>query len=245
MCNEPTALPSSPLQRDVLAFVAMTGIIPLLGGATALSALLAILGKYRSPTLLYVFKPATTVLILLLAVGCWPEAGDYLAWIAAGLLFSLAGDVFLMLPARRNGADWFIPGLGSFFIAHLCYIWAFGSQHGYSFDPLIALPLGIVLAGMAALLLPRAEGLRIPVAAYIGVIGLMVWQAGSWWMLDTASTAARLAFAGAVIFAVSDGVLGTNRFVRAFGPAEFILLSTYYLAQFLIALSVWALAGML
>lgn len=231
----------------------MSPLLISLSAAIALSALLAIIGKYRSPLLLYIFKPLTTVLILLLAVMHWPLSGgedsngggSYVLWVAAGLLFSLAGDVFLMLPKRPNGRDWFIHGLGSFFVAHLCYIVAFGAPHGFSFDPLIALPLFMALAVMATILLPRAEGLRIPVAAYIAVIGLMVWQAGSWWMTAPESIAAQLAFAGAVTFAVSDSVLGTNRFAKPFAAAEFILLSTYYAAQWMIALSVWALAGML
>src|SRR5690606_41962032 len=96
--------------------------LPLL---TAVSACLAILGKYRGPgPLVYLFKPLTTVLILLLALLASPPVTPAYQWlIVLGLLFSLAGDVFLMLPRDR-----FVAGLVSFLIAHLFYIAAFAQQ---------------------------------------------------------------------------------------------------------------------
>lgn len=63
--------------------------------------------------------------------------------------------------------------------------------------------------------------------AYLVVIGAMVVAAGS--------TGSALLVLGAVTFAVSDLVLGLNRFVRPWrwGPA--VVMATYYLAQFLLA----------
>ena len=39
-------------------------------------------------------------------------------WFVVALVFSLAGDVFLMLPNE----DLFVPGLGSFLVGHVAYI---------------------------------------------------------------------------------------------------------------------------
>src|SRR5512144_1978462 len=51
-------------------------------------------------SLVYVFKPLTTALLLLLvATGPSSFSGRYAAAILAGLFFSLLGDVFLMLPS--------------------------------------------------------------------------------------------------------------------------------------------------
>ncbi|MGZ5469974.1 MAG: lysoplasmalogenase family protein, partial [Candidatus Aminicenantales bacterium] len=47
-----------------------------------------------------------------------------------------------------------------------------------------------------------------------------------------------LAFAGAVLFLISDSVLAYDRFGRKIGPAQIIILGTYFPAQLLIALSI-------
>jgi len=207
--------------------------LPLL---TAVSACLAILGKYRGPgPLVYLFKPLTTVLILLLALLASPPVTPAYQWlIVLGLLFSLAGDVFLMLPRDR-----FVAGLVSFLIAHLFYIAAFAQQA----DGTPALPGLLVFAVYSVLLLgmllPRTGRLRLPVIAYAVVLSAMGWQAAAQWALH-GDLRALLALAGATLFILSDSILALDRFVRPFAAAQALLLSSYYLAQWLIALSVQA-----
>jgi iron(III) transport system permease protein len=90
--------------------------------AVAISAFIHIRAEYRGPRRnVYIFKPLTTSLIILTAL-LLPDAvpAPYKWLIIAGLLFSLGGDVFLMLPQDR-----FVFGLVSFLIAHLFYIAAF------------------------------------------------------------------------------------------------------------------------
>lgn len=198
-----------------------------------LGAALTIAGKYGHPRLVYIFKPLATLLII--AVTLYPAAEvaeTYRNLIFAGLLFSLAGDVFLMLPSDR-----FLWGLGNFLVAHFLYVFAFAGQFEWVVVwPLLALCLGVV--GLAAgIAWPRVGKLLPAVLLYIAAIAGMFWQAGSWWW-TTGDTAALLAFAGAGFFVVSDGLLGFNRFVKPFASAEFLLLSTYYTAQWLIAVSV-------
>ena len=58
----------------------------------------------------YVFKPLTMLLVLALALQPSTSTNALYQWtLVAGLLFSLAGDVFLMLPSDR-----FVAGLASF-----------------------------------------------------------------------------------------------------------------------------------
>jgi uncharacterized membrane protein YhhN len=65
----------------------------------------------------------------------------------------------------------------------------------------------------------------------------MAWQAWErWYVLE--GTAALLAAAGAVIFMASDSALALNRFRAKFASAELLILSTYWLALWLMALSV-------
>lgn len=199
----------------------------------AVSTALTIVGKYRSRNLLYIFKPTTIGLIILLAWLTGGEQPDRYFWlIFAGLLFSAAGDVFLMLPKDR-----FVPGLLSFLIAHLLYIVAFSAHAGFFAAPLLALPFLLGAGVLLAILLPKTGTLALPVIVYSTALATMGWQAASRWQVlqDDASFYAMI---GAILFMVSDSVLAINRFARPFRAAEVVLLTTYFAAQTLIALSV-------
>jgi len=70
-----------------------------LTAAVVVIAAIAIAGEYRpTRTLVYVFKPLTTILIIALAVLAGQAEAAYQRLIVLGLVLSLAGDVFLMLP---------------------------------------------------------------------------------------------------------------------------------------------------
>jgi uncharacterized membrane protein YhhN len=89
-----------------------------------LSASIHIRAEYRGPRQhVYIFKPLTMVLILLIAILGQAAAPLYKYMIIAGLVFSMAGDVFLMLPSDR-----FVAGLVAFLVAHIFYIVAFTSE---------------------------------------------------------------------------------------------------------------------
>lgn len=199
-----------------------------------LSTLLTIVGKYRSRGLMYVFKPLTTVLILVLAMDeSRVGAQEHYQWlIGLGLLFSLAGDVFLMWPERA-----FVPGLASFLIAHLIYIVAFSQGLGFAAPWWVVLVFAAGGLGGLTLMWRGAGKLRIPVLCYVTAITVMVIQAVSRALaLDT--TPACYAAVGAVLFMISDFTLGYNKFVKSFAAAEAVLLTTYFAGQALIALSV-------
>jgi uncharacterized membrane protein YhhN len=198
------------------------------------SAFLTIIAKYNGPPArVYVFKPLTMILILLTA--CTSDASlstPYQRLILLGLLFSLAGDVFLMLPKDR-----FIFGLFSFLIAHVFYIGAFTGGEGLNCTVWIigsVLLIGIVLT---VLLLPYTAKMKLPVLFYMSVILVMAWRA---WERFHANgrTNTLLAAAGASLFVFSDFLLAWNRFRHPFRSAEAIKLSAYFAAQWLIAASV-------
>ncbi|MFQ5575354.1 MAG: lysoplasmalogenase [Anaerolineae bacterium] len=198
------------------------------------SALFHIRAEYLGPaTHVYLFKPLTTILILLIAVLAQrPVSAGYKYLIVAGLLFSLAGDVFLMLPGDR-----FVAGLVSFLIAHLFYIAAFraGASYGWSWGWIAPFALyGVVVF---VLLLPHLGAMKLPVLVYVLVILVMAWQAWGRWR-STGDTAALLAFIGAALFVISDSVLAFNRFRGEFAAARALTLATYFSAQWLIAVSI-------
>lgn len=188
---------------------------------------------YRGPRWqVYLFKPLTTLLLLGMAASISPAHGSaYRTAILAGLVFSLAGDVFLMLPRDR-----FIVGLASFLLAHLAYIAAFGVAGQPVSDPQLLLPLGVVAAILLRLLWPGLGKLRIPVILYTATIVVMVWRA---WARnrDIPSPGTALAAGGAALFLVSDALLALNRFRQRFPSAQAAVQVTYVAAQALIAMS--------
>jgi uncharacterized membrane protein YhhN len=197
-----------------------------------LSASIHIRAEYRGrPLHVYIFKPLTMVFILLIAILGQATPLFYKYTIIAGLIFSVAGDVFLMLPSDR-----FVTGLVAFLIAHLCYIVAFASEMGAPiWWPLIPLvTYGVVVYIFLA---PSLGKLRIPVLIYVVVILVMAWSAWERWG-QTGGRGALLAFVGAVLFVISDTILAINRFRWSFKPAHALNLIAYFAAQCLIASSV-------
>ena len=197
----------------------------------SLSALLW--GEFiKSKSLRYVFKPLTILLIIFIPI-LNPQLSwgiNYSSLIIAGLFLSMFGDIFLMFSEK-----YFIPGLIAFLLAHLVYIAAFISVDGihYSWISFIFLITGILIF---KLLNKKLGKLQIPVALYISAIAIMAWQ--SWELcLSTGSYGFGLAAVGTILFLISDFALSVNKFLKPLNFAQFIILPTYFFAQWLIASS--------
>jgi uncharacterized membrane protein YhhN len=208
----------------------------VLAAAAMVVAILAIRAHYLEDSRrwqIYAFKPLATLLVLALAL-CLPAGQPEYRWaIAAGLLFSTAGDVFLMLPRDR-----FVAGLASFLVAHLCYVWAFGVGVPFGAAALLWLPYFAAGGMVLAIVWPGLKpALRAPVVVYVIVIAAMAGQATGRWHA-TGRTVALAAAVGAGLFVVSDAVLAIDRFRWHFRAARAVTLATYWAAQLLIALSV-------
>lgn len=205
--------------------------------AAALTALLAIAGDlFGLRPLVLVFKPLTTLFVIAYA---WPRGADAPAvrrWVRAGLVLSLAGDVFLMWPQQG-----FLAGLVSFLLAHLAYIVAFtrGVRLGARWLPFAAYAL--VAAALLSQLWPGVPApLRVPVLAYVACLATMAAQAAAVWLVARGSAAealARSAALGGVLFMTSDALLAFNKFNAPLPMAGLWILATYWLAQGLIARS--------
>ncbi|MFQ6609767.1 MAG: lysoplasmalogenase [Fidelibacterota bacterium] len=209
-------------------------LITTLFGLTIITAIIHIRAEYSGRRILvYIFKPLMTILIILIAViqpGSQPDIYRYA--IITGLIFSLAGDIFLMFPDTR-----FLSGLVSFLIAHLAYIFAFTRGIGFGTTLYIALPLVIIGGLMFRYLFPGLGKMKLPVLVYLVAIIMMAWQAwerwdviGQWYVMSAAI--------GALFFVVSDSLIAINRFRFQFKSARAWVLITYLIAQLLIAFSV-------
>ena len=184
----------------------------------------------------YIAKPGTMVALLAWLWTATGLGGPALPF-ALGLLFSLAGDVFLMLPRQP-----FLAGLVAFLLAHVCYIIGFNP----SLPPLnlISLTMAILVGAAAgaffrrlslALAQKNLNSLRLPVTVYAGVISLMLLSA----LLtltreEWATLPALLASAGAAFFFLSDSLLAWDRFVAPLSHRGLKVMITYHLGQFAI-----------
>lgn len=143
-----------------------------------------------------------------------------------GLLFSLAGDVFLML--RKE--EFFVFGLASFLMAHVFYILLFTASN--AFNVYRALPF-LIYSGVFFFILKDKlpGGLLLPVAVYSFVIAWMgVWAANR----VAGVRSYYLVLSGAVSFIVSDSLIAFGKFIHEIPYASFWIMTTYGLAQYLI-----------
>ena len=176
---------------------------------------------------IFVCKPMTLALLIATAVVLDPTYGNTRTWFVVALVFSLLGDVLLMLPEKV-----FVLGLGAFLLGHVAY--AIGMNLHTDGLWLLAVPVPFIAALLAVRLvrgLRRGgnDALVAPVIAYVVVITVMVVSA-------VASGNAVMAV-GAALFMLSDALIGENRFVqpRPWGPVAIMV--TYHVGQGLLVLS--------
>ena len=179
-----------------------------------------------------IFKPLTLILIISIVLIFQPSEEKYKIFILVGLLFSLIGDVFLIFPERH-----FTKGLIAFLVGHIFYIFAFLIPQGFNFNVWIFLPIFLLGVLYLKIILPYAGEKALPVIIYIIIIAIMGWTALERFY-SAQTIGALLAAIGAILFMLSDSILAYNKFRKQFGSAELIILSTYYTAQWLLALSV-------
>ena len=200
-------------------------ILLVLAGVAAVADWVAV---WRRPALERaetVLKPLVLVLLIAAALAVDPSHGGQRAWFVVALVFSLAGDVFL-LPA----VDRFVPGLASFLLAHVAFVIGFWLADGDANAGLGALVvLAVIAVRIVSAVRRSAPELLVPVIAYIVVIASMV----------TAAIEHRdgVGIAGAVLFATSDSILALDRFERHRRWMPLAVMITYHLAQGLLVLS--------
>ncbi|MGY5864230.1 MAG: lysoplasmalogenase [Candidatus Thorarchaeota archaeon] len=195
----------------------------------SLTTLIKIVPALSAVVFVILFRPPTLFTILL----------------TAALIFCMFGDIGMEVD--------FVPGIGTFLIAHILYTTNFlwqSSIVGLTMIPLtlftICLVIGIVYVFMLIRYL-RASGPEVPPfilragTLYFVIIvaslstSLLLWQ-------TTGSLLGYLPVLGALIFIVSDSFIGINAFHHKISRHEFYIKPTYYLAIFLLSLSVFVFA---
>jgi uncharacterized membrane protein YhhN len=208
----------------------MTGAAWVLLALTLASAVVDwIAAHHHNTTARYVFKPLTLVLLIATALALDPADPTVRGWFVVALLFSLAGDIFLMLPG-----DLFVPGLASFLVAHLAYVVGFvagGLEPAGVVAGVALVAVGYLVVGRRLIgAVQRSEpALAPPVLAYMGVISAM--------LVCAVGSLIPVAIAGGVLFYLSDSLIGWGRFVKAHPWGGVAVMVTYHLGQVLLVLS--------
>ncbi len=152
--------------------------------------------------------------------------------LGAALALGSLGDFLL---SARHG-EYFVFGLISFLLGHLLYIALF-----FSYWPKPSVVIGwkralimlllLVAAALMWWMLPLSGGLTVPVTIYYCVLTTMVIAA------TLADFTGQKVVIGAGLFFISDSLIGLSRFTHVMGglTTGFLIWSTYYLAQYLIA----------
>ncbi|MBX7184415.1 MAG: lysoplasmalogenase [Vicinamibacteria bacterium] len=144
-----------------------------------------------------------------------------------GLLVGALADAAIMFS--------FLGGLAVFLAAHLLYIAAF-----VRVDARLRLARLVPVLVWATVALPPlvagAGPLRVPVLAYGIVIFTMIWRAAAAWG-SAGWNAGTIGLLGAVLFGLSDTLLGYTRFVQPLPASSLLVMGTYWGGQALIATS--------
>lgn len=197
---------------------------PFLSLLASLSAVVYLLGLWRDwPALRLIAKPVPVLCMLL-----WVRSGArdrYAHFIAAGLALSILGDVLLEFPRL------FVAGLAAFLCAHISYIMAFLVQTR-RLAMLRAVPFVIGLGLVYSVLRPGLGDMTAPVTLYVIAIGVMMWRAAArvgatgrpsreeWWAL-----------LGAVLFGMSDTLIGLDRFHAKIPGVGYPIILVYWAGQ--------------
>ncbi len=183
--------------------------------------------------------PTKTALSLLfvIAVIIQPHPFPYFYYfLLAGLIFCLAGDVFLALPQKMM----FLLGLISFLIGHVFYGIGFFGVAGINQWTLAGTLVAVFTSGWVYMWLrPHLGAMNGPVLLYMLVITVML--SGAWSVLGDSRltlTGRVMVFGGALLFYFSDIFVARERFLKSEFINRLTGLPMYYAGQFLLAFSV-------
>ena len=172
----------------------------------------------NQPELRFFTKPLLIPILILMYFSQLKSLKAHLdKFFLAGLALSFFGDLFLLF-------KWgFLPGLGSFLLAHVFYIISFRKKNQntiWKFWPII---LGLYASVLLVFLFPYLKEMKIPVLIYAIVISVMMYSA--------IKTNNRNLIIGALLFLISDTLLSVNLFLKPLMILNLLVMITYVSAQ--------------
>lgn len=177
--------------------------------------------------------PMVVVLLLAWGYGGFPAAAPHARWMFAGLILCLGGDIVLCIH--------FVTGGALFFMGHVCYV--IGLLARQTLAPVHGILLVSVLGLLVAFLSrfrSRMPDKRLFPAVCVYAAALAALTAAALPLpFAVASPQSYLAALGAVLFVLSDMTLCDNLLNTRPLRNEYISLSIYYTAQFLLGASLF------
>ena len=194
---------------------------------------------YKWNEVRYFSKPLITILLFIYCIEKAKAKIKSISFLLIALIFSLAGDFFLLFDAINPSL--FIFGLISFLIAHVFYILLFlkikktnrPSQKPYWW---LILLVSMYTVSLFLLLYNSLGSLKIPVLIYASVLSMMFLSSAH--AFDINKISGKLCIAGAALFVMSDSLLAINKFYFPFSSAGLLVMLTYSFAQLFIVLGV-------
>ncbi|MBL0023626.1 MAG: lysoplasmalogenase [Saprospiraceae bacterium] len=203
-----------------------------------------ILLKYRSFTIWYIliiianliflswltdYKMVSKPLIMASLIGFYIGAARQQSPVfILALIFAMLGDIFLMFKSEA----FFLLGLGCFLIMQILYTITFLKDKSPAVRQNIykALPVFIISVMVIVSLWDGLHDMQLPVTIYTAAISSMVVSAlirknVSWYLPVVV---------GVVLFMMSDAAIAFSKFGFPFPCAEYFIILTYMIAQFLI-----------
>lgn len=176
---------------------------------------------------LHFFHKALPI-ILLIALFNFSQLRQY-PLVLMAIVFSAIGDVLL----AQNLPNGFALGLGAFLVAQLCYTKALYKWRNWASWKLV--PLGLLLAFIILccwLMIPHSGAMLIPIIIYMLALSAMAVSA------IAASQSYDKLILGAFLFVISDALIAVNKFVFTVPLQDYLIMSSYYMAQFLLISSI-------
>jgi uncharacterized membrane protein YhhN len=185
----------------------------------------------------YIAKPAVMIFLFIWLLTSTGLNGALL-WFGLGIIFSLAGDVLLMISLDR----FFLFGLVAFLLAHVAYVIGFNiplpefSVWSIVFAVMVSLGGTRVIRRIVDALASKGQArMRMPIIVYSTVISIMLLSAMMKLMdLTWNANAALLVSGGAFLFYISDIILAWNKFVAPIQNGRIYNIAAYHLGQIML-----------
>jgi len=182
------------------------------------------------------------ILLLIVWLGISTGFNGMVRFFAIGTLFSLAGDILLLMPAK-----FFLLGLCSFLLTHICYLIGFFSpppviNAGVIWVGLIMMAFWVLVFGIIRSTIdknPDYRRLKMPLVVYsLGICAMAGSAAMTLFHPFWPSPAAGLATSGGLLFLFSDMQLAYDRFLQPLPDVRLWKRVSYHLGQIAIIAAV-------
>jgi uncharacterized membrane protein YhhN len=221
----PTATIPHHLQAAIPWLVALFGLVAIAG----------VSGWINAPWVGAVFKPLTTLLIILHALGSPSRHPEMRRGVLAGLGLAFLGDCAFASEAT------FVAGLYLFVLAQCCHLSVLLKAIGPARPGLVHVAHAAAVVWAISLWSARPNMVFVPVAIFLCLLGLMSAQAETWWLRSRGTpraAVARCAALGGLFWLMADLLLTSSQFVLWVPGTYALVLTSYWLAQ-------WHLASIL